>query len=407
MSANVSASQPSVVSSQKSAVLALFLCLLFGWLGAHRFYVGKTKSAICMLITLGGFGVWTLVDLVLIACSEFKDSEGRLLLFVRPGDSSLKTILGIVTLLIGTIVIYGAMVAIIILVVVGGVSDVVHTQLAAIRAGDYQLAYSYTSPEFQEKTSYDEFAAFIEHIPALKNNVDATLFTSKQVKDGQADLLGTVTGKDGVATPIEYLLIKEDNVWKVLAIRVNPDHPASSESENDKDNTPDPATSATPKEIAKPLTFDDKAGRYSLQYPSTWYYEQPDAASIMFSGKSGSPSYYSTVTIQRLPMKKTGGIYTSVQDVIKDLKNQINEKTTNVKFAESGVAVLAKDPKKYTGEYFVVTYTYKKHIMKKMQYVIMQPDGSAAYSWGYTAPADSFNYDLPIAKSIYDSWVIH
>ena len=66
-------------NSEKSFVSTLLLCVLFGWLGAHRFYVGKTGTGILMLLTLGGLGVWALIDTIMIAVQQFKDSQGLLI----------------------------------------------------------------------------------------------------------------------------------------------------------------------------------------------------------------------------------------------------------------------------------------------------------------------------------------
>jgi len=48
-------------------------------LGVHRFYTGKIGTGILMLLTLGGLGIWVLVDLIMIAVGSFKDKEGRAL----------------------------------------------------------------------------------------------------------------------------------------------------------------------------------------------------------------------------------------------------------------------------------------------------------------------------------------
>ena len=61
---------------EKGFVPALLLCIFLGGLGAHRFYVGKIGTAILMIVTLGGLGIWTIIDLVKIAVGSFKDKDG-------------------------------------------------------------------------------------------------------------------------------------------------------------------------------------------------------------------------------------------------------------------------------------------------------------------------------------------
>jgi TM2 domain-containing membrane protein YozV len=63
--------------SPKSRVVALLFCLFLGVIGVHRFYVGKIGTGILMVLTLGGLGIWALIDLILIAAGSFRDKEGR------------------------------------------------------------------------------------------------------------------------------------------------------------------------------------------------------------------------------------------------------------------------------------------------------------------------------------------
>jgi hypothetical protein len=396
MSGSREVNQPEATISPKSGVTTLLLCLFLGSLGIHRFYVGKVKTGLLMLLTAGGLGVWTLIDLVLIACCEFKDGEGRTVMFSRTGESPLKMILGILALCFGVLVIYVCVLGSIIIYATSGVTDTVQNQLAAIRSGDMQKAYSYTSMEFQKATSFDAFKEFIEQIPALRDNESGS-FPSRSMNNDEGVISGTVKSREGSEMPIEYLLIYENKAWKIEGIKINP---KQSDLQGDED-------SAKASKPAEQLTYKEPEGKYSIQYPDNWYFDQADKTSVLFSGKKGSPSYYATVTIQALPMKTAGGVYANINEIIDDLKGQINEQTTDTKFLKEGDIELPKDPSKYKGKYFEVTYTYKGEAMRKMQYIIIQPDGLVAYSWGYTTPADIYEKDLPVAQAMFESWIIN
>ena len=66
--------------SPKSRLVALILCLLLGVFGVHRFYVGKVGTGVLQLLTLGGFGIWVIIDLILIVTGTFRDIDRRPLL---------------------------------------------------------------------------------------------------------------------------------------------------------------------------------------------------------------------------------------------------------------------------------------------------------------------------------------
>ena len=65
-----------VTYSKKDFVPACLLCFFFGTFGVHRFYVGKVGTGILQLLTLGGFGIWALIDLIMIVVGNFNDKEG-------------------------------------------------------------------------------------------------------------------------------------------------------------------------------------------------------------------------------------------------------------------------------------------------------------------------------------------
>ncbi|MCA6483113.1 MAG: TM2 domain-containing protein [Chitinophagaceae bacterium] len=57
----------------------LLLCFFLGALGVHSFYTKKTAIGVAQLLTLGGCGIWALVDLIMIIVGSFKDGNGNTL----------------------------------------------------------------------------------------------------------------------------------------------------------------------------------------------------------------------------------------------------------------------------------------------------------------------------------------
>lgn len=62
--------------SPKGYIPTILLCFFLGPLGIHRFYVGKIGTGILQLLTMGGLGLWALVDFIMIVTGSFKDGRG-------------------------------------------------------------------------------------------------------------------------------------------------------------------------------------------------------------------------------------------------------------------------------------------------------------------------------------------
>lgn len=71
------ASASSSPSGGKKWLVALLLSILVGGLGVDRFYLGYTGLGILKLVTCGGFFIWYVVDIILIATGKMKDAQGQ------------------------------------------------------------------------------------------------------------------------------------------------------------------------------------------------------------------------------------------------------------------------------------------------------------------------------------------
>lgn len=106
------ASPSTSADDRKSFLVTWLLSLLVGVFGVDRFYLGKVGTGLLKLFTLGGLGVWWLVDLIIVLAGGMRDKAGRTL----DGYDKTKLIAWIVT---------GA------LVLVGGISGAVNGSTSA------------------------------------------------------------------------------------------------------------------------------------------------------------------------------------------------------------------------------------------------------------------------------------
>ncbi|KAF9584202.1 hypothetical protein BGW38_007237 [Lunasporangiospora selenospora] len=62
--------------SDRSYPVAILLSIFFGYVGIDRFYLGYIISALLKLATAGGFGIWYIIDIILICIGALPDHNG-------------------------------------------------------------------------------------------------------------------------------------------------------------------------------------------------------------------------------------------------------------------------------------------------------------------------------------------
>ena len=87
----------------RSYVITLLLALFLGGFGIHRFYTGYIRIGVIQLLTAGGFGIWTLIDLISIALDKYKDADGNKLENSSAGCGLIVMLFIILSFIIGGI----------------------------------------------------------------------------------------------------------------------------------------------------------------------------------------------------------------------------------------------------------------------------------------------------------------
>lgn len=102
------------------------------------------------------------------------------------------------------------------------ITDVIESMLIALKLNDTHRAYfAFTSKQFQQATSFDQFKEFAVRYPEF-GKFQSITFQDKHLAGDIATFTGTLTTQDGTTSNIKFDLIRENLQWKIMGMQMNP-----------------------------------------------------------------------------------------------------------------------------------------------------------------------------------------
>lgn len=153
-------------------------------------------------------------------------------------------------------------------------------------------------------------------------------------------------------------------------------------------------------------TFRDAGLGYSISYPSNWTYVKSKPHIVIFSGKQGTPAYYTTINIQNLASSLMGGNFNSVNDVINYFKNQLHAGAQNVYMSNPEQFEFQSGGKNISGSALEITYYRQNQNFKQLLVILPRYDHKLYYAFMYTASINDYDDYNSIALEMLNTWVI-
>ncbi len=289
-------------------------------------------------------------------------------------------------------------------VLTSGLKKPIEKQLAAIRTEDYASAYAYTTRAFQDATTFEAFKKFVNDYSALRNN-ESISFDERSIEDGVGVVHATLISRSKAKTPIYYRLIKENDVWKIENMVINPDPDIDSQissrgkvkAENTHETVATETTHHEPTAITH--TFNEPRYHFSIGYPGDWQTYQPASGMVVFVDKNNPDAGQVSLSLQTLATYRNR----SVDKVVAEIGKALNQNATDVQFVDDA-SIPTLQGKLYQGRYVVYSFTLNNQPMSQLSVIYFKKPSKAMYFLQFIAPLAQFNKQLPIVKSMVESF---
>jgi hypothetical protein len=96
-----------------------------------------------------------------------------------------------------------------------GPTRMIDDHIDAINTGNYELAYTHFSEDLKRDVSYQNFKEDLDGFSSMLPTRSSD-FSKISVRDDRASVEGTLTGRDWAIFPVQYELIREKGVWKIV-----------------------------------------------------------------------------------------------------------------------------------------------------------------------------------------------
>lgn len=181
--------------------------------------------------------------------------------------------------------------------------DVVNHHLDALRNNEIDKAYlTYTAKEYQATHNLNQFRNFIETYPVFKDNQTAS-FIQRDIGTHHVTLKGNLISKARVNTPIEYKLVKEDDSWKILSIRLRkPNMIPQTQGHRPTDELINLAT-----DLLSKLRQDQLEQVYSTYFSKEYRGSLSEKEFVAFIHKYPLLEKYDTITFPKVAARKSVG----------------------------------------------------------------------------------------------------